>query len=248
MSSHSSGVSRAEITGLLHWEKALSVSSKQRGKIHALPLAPAAPPQATAQQMLGMPVSLEAVPKTGMTLPPPPHTGTGQCVPGYEATWQKNWEQQTVNAQLPGWSGRGDPASSTWCLLPAVNMSGTAGPGRKPRIRTPPPVSMSGRGCQSNLKNARLPLTNIMGRVPEWLQRQMPSPPEISWQRCHQPQLWTTPQAEISGWGGRQHLHTSPSFDRDLGHSCQIGIPGSLLRHAGFLMPVETKVRKALYG
>lgn len=77
MSSQFSGVSCAEITGLSHWEKALSISFKQRGKSYTVPLAPAAPPQGTTQQMLRMPVSQKASPKTGMTLPPPPHTGTG---------------------------------------------------------------------------------------------------------------------------------------------------------------------------
>lgn len=246
VSSHFSGVSCPEMTGLTYWGKnTSSFLQVRRKKPHSfLSIRHSSPSHHTSDVDSWdwwTPVSLQQLQTQGhhyLCL-----IGQGNLSQG---TKLLSWRSRDSKVGTSGFQGHQDKGTSLQHVMsPAsVNMSGTAGPRQKPPVWTLPPFSMSWGGWQGNLKNAHLPHTNTGGRMPEQPQRQMPPPPEISWQRCHQPQLWPTPQAEISGWGCRPRLHTSPSFEEVLGHSWQMQIPGSLLRHVGFLIPVEIKSGK----
>lgn len=130
----------------------------------------------------------------------------------------------------------------TWCLLPTVSMSGTAAPSQKSWTWIPLPSP-----CQSNHRNAHLPRSNARGQCQGSLRDGCLLHQNIT-TKVSAASAATTPQVEIPGWGCRPCLNTSPSFDKDLGHSCQVCTSGSLLRHVVSLMPEETKIRKALWG
>lgn len=147
-----------------------------------------------------------------------------------------NWEELVARS-------RGlDFPSSTWCLLPTVSMSGTAAPSQKSWTWIPLPSP-----CQSNHRNAHLPHSNARGGCQGGLRDGCLLHQNIT-TKVSAASAATTPQVEIPGWGCRPCLNTSPSFDKDLGHSSQVWTSGSLLRHVVSLMPEETKIRKALWG
>lgn len=102
-------------------------------------------------------------------------------------------------------------------------------------------------GRQDNPRNAHLPPTNIRGG-PKAASDMDASPARNITAEVSSASATDRSSSRNIRVGMQTTLHVSPSFNKDLGHSCQIQIPGPRLRHIGFLMPVETKIRKTLYS